>query len=71
MFNSGKIKIKNKYYNPENVIICFSNGYSKNRDQFKIQCNGLEVSSGNSNWGAVCGEKYYIIKLGTIIKTKN
>ncbi len=68
---SANIKIKNKYYHPTDIIICFSNGYSKNRRQMIIQCNGLRVSEGFKSWGAEINKQYYVLLLGKIITTKN
>lgn len=47
--------------------ITFSNGYSKNRDQFVIECSSLCVREGNPKWGATKGQDYYVIELGNII----
>lgn len=61
------IKIKNNHFYPEDVIICFSNGYAKNRRQFYIKCNGLKIGFGLEKWGAEKDKIYYILKLGTIV----
>ena len=44
--------------------ITFSNGYSKDRDQFTIECLGIDIKEGNPNWGAETGKKYFVMKLG-------
>lgn len=64
---NGKIKIKGKYYDPSDVIICFSNGYRKKRPQFKIECKGFKIGTGKNKWGAKTGKKYIVIKLGKIL----
>lgn len=46
--------------------ITFSNGYSKNRDQFVIEFKGIEIREGNPKWGAEEGEKYFVLKLGKL-----
>lgn len=51
--------------------ITFSNGYSKNRPQFVIEFKGIEIREGNPEWGVVPWEKYFVLKLGSVIKTKN
>lgn len=63
IFGTGKIKIKGKYYNPTDVIIEFSRGYTKNRKQMYIKCEGLLVKKGNPNWGAQPGVEYYTLLL--------
>jgi hypothetical protein len=50
-----------------NVII-FSNGYAKNRPSFMIECKGLRIGSGKSEWGARPGIDYYVFKLGGITR---
>lgn len=67
---SSNIKIKGKYYHPTDVIICFSNGYAKNRSQLYIKCEGLCVREGNSDWGAVPGQQYYVLRLSSKIALK-
>jgi hypothetical protein len=65
---SSNIKIKGKYYHPTDVIICFSNGFSKTRRQMKFECLGLKISEGRKEWGAIPGEQYHTLTLGDIIK---
>lgn len=64
IFNTGKIKIKGKFYDPKDVLICFSNGYNSGRPQMIYSCNGLRTGTGREEWGAEPGEKYYVLSLG-------
>lgn len=64
IFKNGKIKIKGKYYHPTDVIICFSNGYSKDRRQMMYFCNGIKVGFGNPKLGAKEDVQYYILQIG-------
>ena len=68
----GVIKFINHAWWPYNQVnICFSNGYAKDRDQFTIGITGMKFNSqGNPNWGAIPGEKYFVLELGEILKTK-
>lgn len=53
------------YYtrNPRNFItVCFHKGYTK--DKILIECKGIEIGEGRSEWGAKPGKQYFIIKLG-------
>jgi len=69
---SDKIKIRGRHYIPHDIIICFSNGYSKNRDQFLANCIGLDIREGRPEWGAIPGEKYFCLHIGKIrINLKN
>ena len=61
------IKIKNKLYDPEDIIICFSNGYAKDRRQFKIECKNLLVDYGSQEWGAERYKQYFVLSLGKIL----
>lgn len=67
--SSIHIKIKGKIYDPSNITICFSNGYSKSRDQFFIKCIGCSEGYGQEKWGAELSKKYFVLKLGEILHT--
>ncbi len=63
------------YYYSNEVIkgrcyksVTFSNGYSKTRPQFEIELKGIEIRTGNPEWGAEEGKKYFVILLGEVIK---
>ncbi len=60
----GDIKIKKVWYSPDDVIICFSNGYAKNRRQMIIKCTDLKVDYGKEEWGAENGKYYFVLSLG-------
>lgn len=47
-------------------------GYPKNGDEekiLKLEHKGIEIRSGNPDWGAEPGKVYFVIKHGNIIKT--
>lgn len=52
---------------PKTII--FSNGYAKDRYQFEIECKGVEIKGGEEKWGAEPGRKYFVLKLGRVLKT--
>lgn len=52
-------------------VIRFKNGYQKDAPEFEIVCNGIEISTGREEWGALPGKKYFVIKLGEILKSKS
>lgn len=62
-----KIKIKGKYYNPTDVIICFSNGYAKKRRQMYVEIKEFGRGLGREEWGAIPKKWYYILTLGNIL----
>lgn len=64
---SSHVRIKGMNYHPSDVIICFSNGYSKDRRQFKIECNGLRVGRGRYSWGGSEDKQFFILSLGNIV----
>lgn len=64
IFQNGKIKIKGKYYHPTDVVVCFSNGYARDRPQMKFTLNGLSYRGGFERWGAVRGVQYFVLRLG-------
>lgn len=48
-------------------IIRFRNGYSSNSPYFDALCS-LSIGTGNTEWGAEQGKKYYILGIKQIIK---
>lgn len=67
VFQNGKIKIKGKFYHPTDVVVCFSNGYSKNRPQKKFKLKGLKVWIGKEEWGAEKDVQYFVLSIGDTI----
>ena len=53
------------------VMVCFTNGYAKDAPTMTVECLGIEVNSGKTEWGANYSQHYYVIKLGKIISTNN
>ena len=51
--------------------ITFSNGYSKNRRQFQIELEKIEISKGKKRWGAKKNKTYFVLSLGKILSSKN
>ncbi len=66
IFGDG-IKIRGKHYKPGEVVICFSNGYAKDRRQFKMRCTGLKVGRGKLKYGGDPDEEYYVLELGEMV----
>jgi hypothetical protein len=60
----GMIRIKGNWYKASDIIVCFSNGYSKNRPQKYFEIIGLSVGIGNPKWGAEPGIDYFILEIG-------
>ena len=51
------------------IIKFYNGGYFKDTiPNFCIEYKGLEVSQGREEWGAEPGKKYFVIKLGEILK---
>ena len=63
IFGDNAIKIKGKYYHPTDIIVCFSNGYSKNRRQMYWTLKDKIISFGKTEWGANGKEQYYTLLL--------
>ena len=63
--NDNSLKIDSLVLRDFKSII-FSNGYSKNRPQFEIECKSIKVSTGQMKWGAIEGNKYFVFELGNI-----
>jgi hypothetical protein len=63
LFQTG-IKIKGRNYHPSDVVICFSNGYAKDRKQMLFKCKNLATRTGRPEWGAEPNQIYYVLLLG-------
>lgn len=50
--------------------IVFRNGYNYNSPSIKCLCN-LKMGYGKKEWGAVEGEKYYILEILEILEVRN
>lgn len=49
----------------------FTNGYSATSPKAVFECKGIEISTGKTNWGALEGKTYFVIKLGKEISREN
>ena len=65
--NEDGIKIKGKFYNPKDILICFSNGYSKDRDHFYCKLKGVVLGEGVYAWGGEKGILCYLLVLGEVL----
>ncbi|PHN06963.1 hypothetical protein [Flavilitoribacter nigricans] len=68
IFGQANILINGRYYHPTDVIICFANGYRKDRPEMLFECTGMKVSKGLPEWGAEPGKQYYVFSLGEEIQ---
>lgn len=66
-YRRGMLLRKHLYF-PEEILICFSNGYAKDRPQFYAELKDITIGEGKPEWGAVPGEKYFCLHLGKIIE---
>jgi hypothetical protein len=60
-----------KVYFKHFTKIEFTNGYNKNSPQITMECLGIDTGTGNTEWGAIPNETYFIIKLGREVGRKN
>ena len=60
-------------YLKEYDTITFSNGYKQveKLPRFVIEFKGVEIRTGNTDWGAVEGIEYFVIKTGKILSKSN
>lgn len=63
VFHGTGIMIKGKNYHPTDVIICFSNGYSKDREQMYCDIKKLHVGYGLKHLGADPEEQYFVLSI--------
>jgi hypothetical protein len=64
-------KIAGEWVLADTVTICFSNGYSKDRDQMMVECLGIQKEKGWPPYGGDPDKEYYAIKLGRILSNGN
>lgn len=57
-------------WNRQKKIIVFRNGYGNNVPEFSAECT-IEEGCGNPKWGAVDGERYYVLKIHRVFNKKN
>ena len=49
----------------------FKNGYAKDAPTIVIECVKIDYGDGQTEWGAILHEHYFVINLGNIILTEN
>ena len=52
-------------------VVEFRNGYQKNAPKIRLEWKGIQKRTGKTEWGALPGEQYFVIKLGKIISKSN
>jgi hypothetical protein len=72
----NEIEYENNQSNWEAVFkkydwVEFTNGYNKNSPKVTLECKGIEIGMGFTDWGAIGHEDYFIIKLGREIVRSN
>lgn len=57
------------FFEPCYTHVYFRNGYSKNAPSMTLSIEpSIDIREGNEEWGAEAGKKYFVIKLGEIVK---
>lgn len=64
IFTSDGIKIKGKFYKADEVLICFSNGFARDRRQMLFHLDRIAIREGKTQWGAAASTRYYCLVLG-------
>ena len=62
-YKNGVPAFKDKFWE----VIEFKNGYGKNAPTKVVEFKGIEIRTGNLQWGAEPGKEYFVIKLGHIL----
>jgi len=52
-------------------LVEFTNGYDSTSPKITLECQGITIGQGLTEWGAVEGQEYFIIKLGREVRRKN
>lgn len=53
-------RLENKTYD----VVIFKHGYAKDAPTMSFEINSIEIKEGNTKWGAIPNQKYYVISLG-------
>jgi len=53
--------------------VCFARGghFHPSLPQITLECKGIEIATGKSEWGAEPGKEYFVIQLGEIVALPN
>lgn len=54
----------------KDIDIIFRNGYRYDSPKLKCRCS-LRIGEGKKEWGAIPGQKYYILKILKILEVRN
>lgn len=52
-------------------LVEFINGYSKKSPRLTVECKGLDISTGKTEWGAIANQFYFVVKLGRVLHSSN
>lgn len=67
----GYVWIEHSLIPARDVIVRFRNGYKKDSPEIFVRLKRYAKGFGKPEWGAVPGEKYYVLELGNVIAVKN
>jgi hypothetical protein len=63
-FGGPEIDVIESYETKSFDTVTFTNGYRSDSPKITLEFKGIEISTGNPEWGAEPGKKYFVIKLG-------
>lgn len=61
--NDGNLDV----FRPFDVVV-FQLGYQTDAKRMTVECKGIDYGTGKPEWGAEPGKRYFVIKLGEILK---
>ena len=65
-------EVKHFSFKHFDAIHFFNGGYYSNKlPNFKIELKSIRTGTGKEQWGAVPGQKYFVLELGKILSTSN
>lgn len=56
-----------RFINFDTVHFASGGSFHPSIPQMTVECKGIEIRTGNPDWGAELGKEYFVIKLGEII----
>lgn len=66
------IELNGGSYNPKPFkFVEFTNGYNKKSPQITLECLEIDINKGNTDWGAIENQAYFVIRLGREVGRQN
>lgn len=66
-----KVYWRNRLFSQTCDSVYFRNGYTDDRPAMLVVLKDIKIGLGNPEWGAPTDKNVYILRLGSVLETKN